>query len=257
MLHNDIHIQKRSWSNDRFVGFKGAKGKKELSKEINECIAICEKERPGYFNIEMKEDMSQDDFNRLHTWFEVYRGELNDPHPFFRDGSKSFRCAVERFNQLIHMWEMVDNYDELGNAAVTVDIHRAEYIDLDADDYENFELRQYPNTLTLSYIMRGKNIVDLYTDQDHDIGDENIRKYKYLGSTFVLNINGWTDEETNHHRVDFWTWFFENEDFLASIGFKAGDHDLSLGWIPLAHADIDNVKELIDNRTCLKDIRVL
>lgn len=258
ILYEDIYINKCTWNNDRYVGFNtNALDKKKMSEELNYLISICEKERPGHFNFVAHENMSQEDFNRMHVWFEIYRGEIFKPHQFFIEGTREFRYAIERFNQVIHMWEKLDKYKTDDNMSiVTFDIERGKIVNLDYDDLLNFKLQKYNNTIYLSYIMRGKNLVDLWIDQDDHIGDDNIRPYEFLGSSFILGTKGWSDQEVSNKQKDFESWFNRNSNFLNSIGYYKGDSKCTIGWLPLAHSILPEIKSIIEPRQYLKKIKI-
>jgi len=259
LLYDDIYITKCDWSNNRFVGFDDPiKTANKLKNEMNEMIDICEKERPGFFNIKMTDNMSQDDFNKIHTWFEVYRGELYKPHKFFLEGSDNFKYAIERFNQLIHMWENIYKFKKTDSALLTVDILGWQnIIDLEYDDYQNFEFMRYGNTIEMSFISRGKTLIDFWTDGDDHVGENNIRPYKYLGSNFTLSIEDrWNVRDLQFHKNDFDNWFDKKSNYLNSLGFYKNDCKSCIGWLPLAHSLIPNIKEIIQPRQYLKNIKI-
>lgn len=256
LLYEDIYINKLTWNNDRYVGFETNRlTKKDMADELNRLIAVCEKERPGYFNFVADENMTQEDFNRMHVWFEVYRGELNNPHEFFITGTEEFKYAIERFNQVIHMWEKIERYEKLKLSMITFNIG-GKIIDLEEDDLQNFQLCKSKNTIYLSYIMRGKNLVDLWLDQDHHIGDDNVRSYKFLGSSFMLQTFGWSEDHCDHMKKDFNLWFDRNSNYLNSLGFYKGDPKSTIGWSPLAHSTLDDIKSIIESRQFLKKIKI-
>ena len=259
LLYDDIYITKCDWSNNRFVGFDDPiKTANKLKNEMNEMIDICEKERPGFFNIKITDNMSQEDFNKIHTWFEVYRGELENPHQFFLEGSDNFKYAIERFNQLIHMWERIEDLKEAESASIVVDILGPQHIiELEDEDYNNFEFMRYPNTIKLSFISRGKTLIDFWKDGDDHVGEDNIRPYKYLGSTFSLVAgNGWDTEKLNYEKNSFNNWFDRKSNYLNSLGFYKDDPRSCIGWLTLAHSLIPNIKEIIQPRQYLKNIKI-
>lgn len=258
ILYQDIYVNKCTWNNDRYVGFStNPLDKKKMSEELNHLISICEKERPGHFNFIAHENMSQDDFNRMHVWFETYRGELNNPHDFFISGTKKFKDAIERFNQLIHMWEKLDRYDKNDGMSIsTFDVYGGNIERLEEEDMSNFILKKTDNTIYLSYIMRGKNLIDIWTDSDHHVGDDNIRPYMFLGSNFFLSTKGWGKEETDKNTKDFNSWFERNSNFLNSLGFYRDDPKCTIGWLPLAYSTLPEIKSIIEPRQYLKCIKI-
>ena len=228
-----------------------------MAEELNRLISICEKERPGYFNFVAHENMSQDDFNKMHVWFEIYRGEIYKPHEFFLNGTFEFKYAVERFNQVIHMWELIDpETNRYKTTKINFDIFHGKVIELEKDDLNNFRFECFDDTIYLSYIMRGKNIMDLWQDNDHHIGDANIRPYKYLGSSFLLMIKGPSEEKMLQNKIEFDKWFHNNSNYLNSLGFYKDDVKSTIGYLPLAHSTLSEIKSIIEPRQFLKKIKI-
>ena len=229
-----------------------------MAEELNYLISICEKERPGHFRFTAHENMSQDDFNKMHIWFEIYRGEINNPHDFFSRGTKQFKYAIERFNQVIHMWEKIEKYQQNKELCfITYDIFDGKNEDLQDEDFLNFKFKRYDNTIYLSYNMRGKNLLDVWIDEDIHIGDNNIRPYRYLSSNFVLRSKGWSKKETVEKQKDFTEWFERNSNYLNSLGFYKDEPKCTIGWLPLAHSTIkENIKFIIEPRQFLKQIKI-
>ena len=258
VLYEDIYINKRTWNNNRYVGFDNlAAEKRKLKDEMLKMITICKREHPDEFNIEIKNDIDQDEFNRLHTWFEVYRGELNNPHPFFVNGSDDFKYAIERFNQLIHMWEVQDEFARKDITTVNIDFNQHYRIEMEDSDYENFEFYAHTDSITLPFISRGKTLVDFWRDNDDHVGDENIRKYRYIASNFKIRCSGgWTQEHYEEKWAEFSEWFDRKSNYLNSIGFYWDDPKSCKGYLTLAHSDITNTRDIIKPRQFLKDIKI-
>ena len=222
-----------------------------------EMIAICKRERPKEFDIEIKNNIDQDEFNRLHTWFEVYRGALDDPHPYFITGSPEFQQAIERFNQLIHMWEVQDEFARKNITAVNIDFNHHSRIPMEDDDYRNFEFMSYSDSIVMPFVSRGKTLIDFWRDNDDHVGDENIRQHSNIGSNFKLRCSGgWTEEHRKEKWAEFSDWFRRKENYLNSIGFYWDDLRCCKGYITLGYSTIPNTRDIIAPRQFLKSIRI-
>jgi hypothetical protein len=253
ILHDDIYAHDCTWGNERFSGFGDKES--ELNEWFNEMqlmYSICQQEYPDYFTLNINQYLCQDFFNEAHVLFEVYRGEIDKPHRLYENGSGAFRFAVERFNELIHLCETYYRSDAFITPRAVVDFYGKHYrTQLTENDYNNFEFMRYDNTLYLSFMNRGKTLIEYYLDDDHHVGDDNIRKYRYLGSNFVISIRGWNQETQQKQWQLFSDWFDSKEEFLTGLGFKKSD----AGWLPLAHTEED-LYHTIKTRQFIKDIQV-
>ena len=82
-LKRVILIEKKSINNERFYNFTtNAWTQKKIAEEINFRIAICNKEYPNLISYNVDENLTQEDHNRLHIFFEKYRGPVLNPHPY-------------------------------------------------------------------------------------------------------------------------------------------------------------------------------
>lgn len=256
MLYHDIYVNQCRWNNSRYVGFTtNSLTKDSLAKELNQLIAICEKERPGHFKFVAHANMSQDDFNSMHVWFETYRGKYLDPHHFFKTGTPEFKAAIERFNEIIHIWEKLDRYRQNDQALITFNFG-GNKTELDEEDMKNFEFERRDDTLYLGYKMTGKTLLDVCFDEDDHVGNDNIQPFRFLSSDFQLNTKGLTREQLSMHKQRFDKWFERNSNYLASLGFRRDDPRCTIGRLPLAHSLISNIREIIEPRQFLKNIRI-
>jgi hypothetical protein len=256
MLYHDIYVNQCTWNNNRYVGFTtNSLNKASLAKELNQLIAICEKERPGHFKFVAHADMTQDDFNRMHVWFETYRGKYLDPHHFFKTGTPEFKAAIERFNEIIHIWEKLDRYKRNDQALITFNFE-GNKTELDEEDMKNFEFERREDTLYLGYKMTGKTLIDVCFDEDDHVGNDNIQPFRFLSSDFQLNTKGLTREQLAMHKQRFDRWFERNSNYLAILGFRRDDPRCTIGRLPLAHSLIANTREIIEPRQFLKTIRI-
>lgn len=254
LLYKDVYVRNCGWTNNRFVGFGDlTTNENAIRHEMNAMIDICEKERPGFFNIKISDTISQEDFNKIHTWFEVYRGKLENPHEFFQAGSNEFQHAIERFNQLIHMWEA----SKIGNPIAEFDVDMSSTIPFEDGDYKNFEFNRYTNAIRLPFVSRGKTLLDLYYDDDNHIDNSNVISYKYISSSFLLYCTpGWDEKKQRERYSAFMNWFDQKSNYLNSLGFHKDDPKSCIGWIPLAHSLIPDIKSIIEPRQHLKSIRI-
>ena len=71
---------------------------------INECIDIINA-YDKIIDFRLNKSMTQDDSNKLHHFFEIMRGENDEPNEYYLRSPKHVREAIEEYNVLIHRWE--------------------------------------------------------------------------------------------------------------------------------------------------------
>lgn len=191
--------------------------------------------------------MTTDDFNKMHTYFEIYRGELFEPHPIFTSGTPEFRECIEMLNIDIHLFEQVHNSNKMAN----FNFPTIDFVPLKATDCCLFELHKKPNTIYLEFNMRGKTLMDYYHDDDDHVGDENIRRFEWVGPDFLLNIDGMTPEQISKKEEDIEKWWDRKQNYLNNLGYYKGDPNNTFGIFPLATADIE-IEDIIEPRQYLK-----
>ena len=234
--------------NNRWIGWPDGDTTETICDRINHNIAICRKSHPKEFDRDCSPNMTQEDFNILHTYFEIYRGELDNPHQFYIDGTEEFRESIEQLNIDIHLFEHLGSIDRKAD----FNFAYSGRTKLTEDDNMLFEVDKNANTLYLEYDMSGKNLMVIIMDEDEHIGDANIRRYQWIGCDFRLSIRQWTAEQkaTRLAKIkDFW---HRKGNWLNSLGYYEGNPNNTLGWLPLAHADIDNIESFIAPRQFLK-----
>ena len=183
-------------------------------------------------------DQGQDELNRLHKYFERHRGRIDNPPPTFATAPEYVKRALENFNYLVHDFENVtreEGCDE-EQVAVTMEVvflgSRTRHRLLD-EDYEQFRMAGEIGDLHAHYCEVGKEILDVYSDGDTVVGDDNIRPQRYISADFDCNFAApWSTEYTRRYRAKFDPW-------LRERGYDPADKQLSLGRIVLGRLIVD------------------
>ena len=247
-LYETIYVRGQMAANNRWSGFEtGAESIDDICERLNRNISICRSYHPTLFDFEAKPDMTQQDFNWMHTYFEKYRGEMMEPHPLYNSGTDKYRDAVELLNIDIHLMETLPK----GLKRANFNFKSGVMGRLGPNDYDAYEFDRKANTLYLQYNMRGKTLYDVFYDQDNVIGNAHIKRAEFCGADFSLNVFGWSSEFREQRIVDVKKWWAENREFLSSLGFEEGDPANTFGWIPVAHTDHD-LESLLEPRQFLK-----
>jgi len=254
-LYKAIYLDKQTAKNDRWYGWDVNRDTSEkICDRLNNHLEIARKYHPEEFkDICASPNMCQEDFNKMHKYFEIFRGELDNPHEFFKNGTDEFKRAVEQFNIDIHLFENLQSGGIGANFNFSYKFENFE--ELTYEDKKLFEVNLKDNTIYLEFNMRGKTLYDMYSDDDDYVGLDNVRRYKWIGPDFCLNIRGWSEQKRNNRLKDIDEWWNRKHNLLSSLGYTKGDPNNTFGWIPLATAEIDNIKDLIEPRQFLKGSR--
>jgi hypothetical protein len=247
-LKHVILIEKIPINNERFYNFTtNPWTQKKIADEINFRIAICNEEYPNLISYNVDENLTQEDHNRLHLFFEKYRGPVLNPHPNYVDGSNAYRKAIDELNILIHRWEYLNSFG-IGNGRRCVfDFYSSRY-PLEDKDYYEFKLAKNFAELYINYCEVGKPLQDVWKDKDVIIGEDNIRPLKYYSADFGVKFKQTSKEKEQQDLKSFFEWFDRNENFLNNLGFYKNDPKISLGYIPVARCiDTHTEQFIIDN----------
>ena len=247
-LQRVILIEKKPINNERFYNFiHNPWTQKKIADEINSRITICNEEYPGLISYNVDENLTQEDHNRLHVFFEKYRGPVLNPHPYYINGSPTYQKAINELNILIHRWEYLNTFGIGNNRRCMFDFYSKRY-PLEDRDYDAFKLSHNFAELYMSYREVGKPLQDVWKDADDVVGDDNIRPQKYYAADFSVRFEQTSKEKEQQDLKSFFEWFDRNENFLNNLGFYKNDPKISLGYIPIARC-IDNHTEqfIIDN----------
>lgn len=160
--------------------------------------------------------ITQDDSNHLHHYFEILRGENEDPNEFYINAPSSIKKYIEEYNVLIHRWE------DLGKKGrIVAHFKERPVYDLEPEDYNHWTLDYQPGDIRLNYCHKGKTIFDVFKDQDDVVGEDNIRPQFKYSADFKFGFAagpGWIKEFTewwssNHKQLGY-----EYDDPRAAIG---------------------------------------
>jgi hypothetical protein len=221
-----------------FIGFPNTDINREtLAVRINECIDVLNSHAPGAIDMRATPEQGQPELNRLHKYFERYRGQVDDPPPTFASAPEYVKRALENFNYLVHDFENVTRKDGGDEEQATVSMEvvflgRTRHRLLD-EDFEQFKIGGQFGEIQAHYCEVGKEILDVYADGDTIVGDDNIRPQRYISADFDCHFGAsWSEEYVRTYRAKLDPWLREN-------GYEPADERLSLGRIALATLILD------------------
>ena len=183
--------------------------------------------------------------NELHVFFEQLRGPVDNPLEWYLSAPAEVKKAIERFNVYIHeyedaqfnkKWEPITNHPY---AMIIGTYHNCPKFDLNDKDYLRYAYRWTFGTVYINYCIVGKPLLDVFRNQDEDIGDDNIRPQHCWSADWMIKFGPATPDWIYKQREnEFWEWFSRKENFFNSLGIHRGPK-LALGQIPIAELDFN------------------
>jgi hypothetical protein len=215
-----------------------------IANEINKCIAIINAQTPVIHH-QATTGMVQEQLNRLHKYYEVLRGPLDQCAEFYQQASPEVQLALEDYNVLIHRYEdykwaqvlREGGKVPLAKFILNLDEERFPLAD---EDYEHFTTEKVFGRYYLNYCEVGKPLLDFYADRDEIVGENNIVPLRYFSSNALIEF--FHPSAVEDYKVfinEFHEWWLNNEERLEKLGFKRNDPKNSIGLIPLADLDRD------------------
>jgi hypothetical protein len=236
---------------DRIYHLNDSWSKENILSRMQRCVDIVN----IYDNIidaDLNSEVNQDTMNYLHTFFEKLRGKDEDPPKWYLDAPRQVKDAVSEFNVLIHRYEA---YDSMNNhAKITVGYKHRPTREMTLEEKKYFNLDLRPGEVYLKYCHKGKDLLDVFKDQDEHIGDENILPQHKISSDFNINFS-WMMQE--RRKQEFYRWLEENKSFLKSINIDIDDPSVTIGRGVVGkviHNDMEELKKEIFGVTKIHDI---
>lgn len=231
------------YERDRFTYWpNNGKDNEYFSNKLNEQIDIINHFYPGKVTLRADPNMDQKTMNEMHVFFEQLRGPIEDPLEWYVNATPEVKKAIERLNLLTHEYEYRELNKELyksdhPNAMIVGTYDNRPRFELTDDQYNQFTYRYTFGTVYINYCVVGKPILDVFLNQDDDIGNDNIRPQHYWSSDWMIKFGEplpeWKVEEMESQ---FWNWFLQKENFFNSLGIERGSK-MALGQIPVADLD--------------------
>ena len=236
---------------DRIYHLNDSWSKENILSRMQKCVDIVN----IYDNIidaDLNGEVNQDMMNYLHTFFEKLRGKDEDPPKWYLDAPRQVKDAVSEFNVLIHRYEA---YDSMNNhAKITVGYKHRPTREMTLEEKKCFNLDLQPGEVYLKYCHKGKDLLDVFKDQDEHIGDENILPQHKISSDFNINFS-WKMQEKR--KEEFYRWLEENKSFLKSINIDIDDPSVTIGRGVVGkviHNDMEELKKEIFGVTKIHNI---
>lgn len=220
---------------------------KIVISKLNECIDNINNYQK-FINYRISgEEMTQNDSNILHHYFELMRGENDEPNEFYRNAPRHIKNYIEEYNVLIHRWE------DLGSPGrIVVHFKDRPTFDLEKNDYNFWTLNYQPGDIRLNYCHKGKTIWDVFKDGDEHIGENNIRPQSKYSPDFNITFGRGSGKTKK-----FMDWWKKVESRLNSLGFYENDPKCALGHaiIGKIYGDPDEIKKHVSGSSEILGVR--
>lgn len=216
-----------------------------FSNKLNEQIDIINSFYPGKIDIRANPNMDQETMNKMHVYFEQLRGPIEDPLEWYLESPDDVKKAIERLNLLVHEYEYALLYEqwktptEHPNAMIVGTYENRPRYELLPEEYKQFTYHFKFGGIYINYCVVGKPILDVFLNQDEDIGDDNIRPQHHWSVDWMAKFGlELPEEQIRGLEQAFWEWFGRKENFFNNLGIHRG-LEMSLGQIPVAEIDLD------------------
>ena len=223
--------------NDRLYYLNDRWSKDNIIVKMKECIHIVN-EYNNLIDVNL-DNPDQDLMNYLHTFFEKLRGKDESPPEWYINAPREVKDAVTKFNVLIHRWEA---YDSMRNKPkITVGFKNRPTREMTLEEKGCFNLDLKPGEVYLKYCHKGKDILDVFKDNDNHVGNENILPQHKISSDFNINF-AW--QMKDHRKEKFNDWLSTKKDFLKSININIDDPAVTIGRGAVGKVVFSDMKRL-------------
>jgi len=183
---------------DRFYHFPGCyKNKKWVEENINLCIRLINEFKADAIPHKVEGEICQDLLNKLHHYFELYRGSILKPGKFYLSAPENVQKALNDFNLLIHRYESLIFMEEIWRkyqvtcpqGVFCYETDKRIRKPMSDEDFSEFTYDNVFGSIILNYCELGKPILDAFHDRDTHVGNENIRPLQYYSGDAMINFS--------------------------------------------------------------------
>lgn len=222
LVKDMIDTKEPLFETNRIYNLNDKWNSKLIADQLNECIDIVN-EYDNLIDKKVTEKSNQEDMNYLHTFFENLRGKDESPPPWYNDSPDKVKKAVTDFNVLIHRYEQTLS----GYQRIVVGYKNRVAREMTIEEKRLFKVDRNPGEVYAKYCHKGKDLMDIFKDQDTFIGDDNILPQHRLSSDFVMNFDN-TLKPKNKKKFNLW--LHKNKERLKSINIDVDSDEVTKGY---------------------------
>lgn len=220
---NEIKAGYNLYETERFKGWPN-RDINFYKTQINKHISIVNSYKEN--SISVIENLTQENLNFLHKFFEDLRGSIEVGTEFYNAAPLIVKESIDRFNILIHEAEhcMRDSY----NPTIVVTFKDRPRHPLQDTDFNFFTFKWEFGTVYINYCEVGKPLLDVFKDNDQFVGKDNVRPLLYYSADFMIKFGPSVPDLYYTERLNqFYKWYDIQD-------FNFDKSKLSLGLIPVA-----------------------
>lgn len=211
----------------RFFAFRDDDTVQNIRDRLYGSIATVNEWTPGRIPVQPGERLTQERLNELHYDFEQMIGSLENRNQYFLMAPLPVQNAIYELNRVIHEIEMLKYH----SPRVSVEFPNCPRFPLADEDFSEFSFRRDFGDIVLLYCQLGKQIMDVWAENDVHASRENTRPLHHYSSMFEIYLRQGLSEAEQLERYRLM------HDWLVERGYDPADRKLSLGWIVLAQWD--------------------
>lgn len=229
---------------ERFYNFPYSKFTEEyVVNHLNTLIDTINNYSPNLVTQYASLNMSQDTMNYLHHIFEVYHGlyDAQQTNVFFADAPCQVQKALADLNIWIHRYETLNDIPRFVGTWYTSPGRKL----LSEGDFEHFSLVEDWGDLMVNYCEVGKNLFDLFHDNDSYIDPAAFKPLHYYSLDFTVRFTDKSEQYYNELTDKVWEYYDANREFFVAQGYTKYDPKLALGWLRIGRIVTTDTKDIV------------
>jgi len=229
---------------ERFYNFPYSKFTEEyVVNHLNTLIDTINNYSPNLVTQHASLNMSQDMMNYLHHIFEVYHGlyDAQQTNVFFADAPRQVQKALANLNIWIHRYETLNDIPRFVGTWYTSPGRKL----LSEGDFEHFSLVENWGDLMVNYCEVGKNLFDLFHDNDSYIDPVAFKPLHYYSLDFTVRFTDKSEKYYNELTDKVWEYYDAHREFFVAQGYTKYDPKLALGWLRIGRIVTTDTKDIV------------
>jgi hypothetical protein len=252
-LLKEAILSKNCWlvETDRIYHLNDEWSPENTINKMNECIDIVNS-YDKIINYKLDLNPDQEAMNYLHTFFEQLRGKDEDPPEWYINSPREVKDAVTLFNVLIHRYEGF--ISKKHTSKITINYKNRPTREMTLEEKKSFYPKVKAGDVYLKYCHKGKDLLDVFKDQDDHVGDENILPQHKISSDFNIVLDNFIGRNTSKN---LFLWLANNKNYLKSIGIDINNPEITIGKGVVGKVitnDIEQLKKELFGVTKIHDI---
>jgi len=201
---------------------------KKIIQQINQLEP--ERKIPNLDESDLKNSLNYLHLNFAHSHLvekTIHSGNLN----LMRDFNSTIHAIEDNMGSRSQFFQDL----KILPARLVMTFNNSFKVDIPADCYKDYAIMYSFGTAYINYSQVGKQIFEMYLNQDDQLADEHIQPARYFSADTFF----WFGPNLGHSfemtiKKNLHTWFKQRENRFDSLGLKWSDPRLSLGQVAVA-----------------------